>query len=161
MDMPRYRSHKSVRALEIADVTGWRLTFKDESYPAHIAHSDLFARYTPRPGDFLVQYEDGYLSISPRQAFVDGYTAEADAKHSGLPVAGYKPQNQAAVDAVNANKQLEEQVLRQIDALNDPHNPLATDPRWIAVGRRHIEQGFMELNRAVFKPGRAKLPGDA
>ncbi|WP_339468145.1 hypothetical protein, partial [Pseudomonas lurida] len=37
----------------------------------------------PNRGDFLVQYEDGYMSISPRKAFLDGYTL-ADA----APVAG-------------------------------------------------------------------------
>jgi hypothetical protein len=157
--MPRYKSHKSVRALEIADVTGWQLTFKDEGHPPRVVQPTLFARYTPIAGDFLVQYEDGYLSISPRQAFVDGYTAEA--QHDGLPVAGYKPQNTAAVDAVNVNKALEEQCLRQIEALNANGNPLNADPRWLAIGRTQIEQAFMAINRAVFKPGRVKLPSDA
>jgi hypothetical protein len=34
------------------------------------------------------------------------------------------------------------------------------DGRWFAIGRTGIEQGFMAINRAVFKPGRAALPGD-
>jgi hypothetical protein len=34
----------------------------------------MTARYTPVPGDFWVIYPgDGYQSISPRQAFLDGY----------------------------------------------------------------------------------------
>jgi hypothetical protein len=78
-------------------------------------------------------------------------------KLEGLPVAGYRPQSREAVDLVNANKQLEEQVLRQLDQMSARG---ACDGRWLAVGRTHIEQGFMAINRAVFKPARVALPGD-
>jgi hypothetical protein len=33
------------------------------------------------------------------------------------------------------------------------HSP-ETDKRWAAIGRTHIEQWFMAMNRAVFKPRR-------
>jgi hypothetical protein len=75
--------------------------------------------------------------------------------HEGLPVAGYQSQSSEAVAMVNSSKQLEEQVLRFIDSLSGK-----IDPRWIAIGRTHIEQGFMAINRAVFQPSRVKLPGD-
>lgn len=78
-------------------------------------------------------------------------------QHQGLPVEGYKPQENAAVEAVNQNKRLEENVLRVLDALAE--NP-DTDKRWLAIGRTAIEQGFMAVNRAIFKPGRVKFPGD-
>lgn len=75
-----------------------------------------------------------------------------------LPVAGYKPQSEVAVAIVNDNKRAEERVLRILDLLKaDPE----TDQRWPAIGRTSIEQGFMAVNRAVFKPGRAKLPGES
>jgi hypothetical protein len=35
--------------------------------------------------------------------------------HTGLPVAGYQAQSQERVDLVNANKQIEERVLRMLD----------------------------------------------
>lgn len=77
--------------------------------------------------------------------------------HTGLPVQGYRPQSGDAVETVNVNKTLEERVLRQLDALGaDP----ATDKRWLAIGRTAIEQGFMAVNRAVFQPGRVRLPED-
>lgn len=38
----------------------------------------LFARYSPVAGDYLVRYEDGYLSISPKKAFEDGYRLLAE-----------------------------------------------------------------------------------
>jgi len=77
-------------------------------------------------------------------------------KISGLPVAGYRPQDANAVETVNANKFIEEIVLRQLDALAaDP----AIDKRWLAIGRTQIEKGFMAVNRAIFKPTRlADLP---
>ena len=77
--------------------------------------------------------------------------------HEGLPVAGYRPQDGTAVHKVNINKEAEERVLRILDDLAaDPE----VDKRWLAIGRTQIEQGFMAVNRAVFQPGRAVLPGD-
>lgn len=81
-------------------------------------------------------------------------------KHEGLPVAGYKPQPEEKVDLVNENKELEERVMRQLDALAGLTSTVGIDPRWLAIGRTQIEQGFMAVNRAVFKPGRVKLPED-
>ena len=78
--------------------------------------------------------------------------------HTGLPVSGYQKQSQAAVDLVNANKEAEEQILRDLDNLAlSPE----VDKRWLAIGRTNIEQGFMAINRAIFKPVRVALPGDA
>jgi len=78
--------------------------------------------------------------------------------HNGLPVAGYQPQSSDKIAIVNANKELEERVLRVIDDLT--LSPQATNGRWLAIARTHIEEGFMALNRAVFQPGRVKLPED-
>lgn len=78
-------------------------------------------------------------------------------QHQGLPVSGYKAQSDEKVTIVNTNKALEERVLRQLDELNrDPR----IDPRWLAIGRTAIENGFMAVNRAVFQPGRVSLPED-
>jgi hypothetical protein len=78
-------------------------------------------------------------------------------EHQGLPVAGYKSQSEANVAAVNHNKQLEEQVLRTLDQLGVTPG---VDPRWLAIGRTAIENGFMAVNRAIFKPGRVSLETD-
>ncbi len=74
-----------------------------------------------------------------------------------LPVKGYKPQTQADIDAVNVNKELEERVLRQIEAIKA--NP-AYDGRMAALAFTHVQDAFMWLNRAVFQPGRVRLPED-
>lgn len=80
-EYPLYKSHKTVRALEIKDFgegkpgdTHRNVWFKDDSYPPALMPVEAFARYTPVEGDFLVVYEDGYKSFSPRKAFVEGYT---------------------------------------------------------------------------------------
>ena len=93
--LPLYKSHKTVRALEIAGVSECEmlatldgffryLTFKDEGFDTYAAEEAMFSRYVPVPGDFLVFYEDGYKSFSPRKAFLEGYTrAEPSALELG------------------------------------------------------------------------------
>lgn len=78
-------------------------------------------------------------------------------KHSGLPVHGYEAQSDDRVALVNAAKRAEEGILRFLDGLADVPG---IDHRWLAIGRSHIEQGFMATNRAVFRPSRIRLPED-
>lgn len=77
------------------------------------------------------------------------------ATREGLPVAGYRPQTEGAMATVNANKRFEELLLRMLDTLQ---SDATVDKRWLAIGRTQIEQGFMAVNRSIFKPGR--LEGD-
>lgn len=72
----------------------------------------------------------------------------------GLPVAGYRPQQQDAIDRVNHNKRLEEELLRVLDTYKQMSE---VDQRWLAVGRTEIEAAFMAINRAIFKPERVRL----
>jgi hypothetical protein len=74
-------------------------------------------------------------------------------EHQGLPVAGYRPQSEENVVLVNQNKIAEEHILRLLDLLTTKD----VDQRWLAISRTHIEQGFMALNRSIFKPARVKL----
>ena len=78
-------------------------------------------------------------------------------KLTGLPVAGYRAQRPEAVAAVNSNKEIEERLLRMLDELKFDD---MVDQRWLQAGRTDIEKGFMAINRAIFKPGRARLPED-
>lgn len=84
-----------------------------------------------------------------------------EVKHDGLPVAGYRPQKQIAVDEVYINKRLEEVVLRRLDELKTMNiggeNAEYVDARWLAHGRTLLEDAFMAINRSIFKPERAKL----
>lgn len=62
------------------------------------------------------------------------------------------------VQTVNRAKELEERVLRHLDALAADK---ANDQRMVAIARTGIQEAFMWANRAVFQPGRVKLPEDA
>lgn len=75
------------------------------------------------------------------------------ADYQGLPVAGYQPQPQEAVDRVNSFKRIEEDILQQLDKLKEDSN---IDQRWLAIGRTNLEQAFMAINRSIFKPTRIK-----
>lgn len=78
-EYPQYRSHKIVRAAEIENVTydathdTVTFTFR-HGLPHYTGSSKINQRYAPASGDFLMFYEDGYVSISPRKAFLDGYS---------------------------------------------------------------------------------------
>ena len=71
--------------------------------------------------------------------------------YTPLPVAGYTTQSADKVGEVNINKQLEETALKRLDDLKAD---ASIDQRWLAIGRTHIEEAFMAINRAIFKPQR-------
>jgi len=88
-------------------------------------------------------------------------------EHKGLPVAGYVSQTDDKVNLVNQNKELEERVLRQIDAMrrdNTAHEANGQKPpydaRMMALAVTNIQEAFMWLNRSVFQPVRIALPDD-
>jgi hypothetical protein len=70
------------------------------------------------------------------------------------PISGYRELNADELKLVNQMKEIEERVLRVLDTLVD------VDPRWLAIGKTHIEQGFGAVNRSITKPGRVALPED-
>lgn len=85
-------------------------------------------------------------------------TEIANTEVKGLPVEGYKKtQPQWAIDLVNENKRLEERVLRQIDRHVRNRDSAEIDQANVQLARRHVEDAFMRLNRAVFQPQR--IPG--
>ena len=55
--------------------------------------------------------------------------------HQPMPVAGYTAQSDDIIKTVNENKQLEETVLKQLDALKARDD---VDQRWLAIGRTHV-----------------------
>jgi len=89
--LPRWQSHKIVHAAKILKVEGTTITLsvplsaagyvltKDDPLDENgllltvEAAPKMFARYVPVSGDYYVVYDDGYASISPKQAFEDGY----------------------------------------------------------------------------------------
>lgn len=76
--MREYQSHKKVKAAQIKsvglpDVNKGTAVILDDGTEVSLPQ-DMTLRHFPLVGDYLVEYEDGYKSISPQKAFEDGYT---------------------------------------------------------------------------------------
>ena len=76
-----FRCHKVVQAALISGIGGTdHERFLQLETPDGVvtmpAEDWFFDRHNPKPGDFLVIYEDGYHSVSPAQAFNEGYHPE-------------------------------------------------------------------------------------
>ena len=65
------------------------------------------------------------------------------------PVQGYEPLSQAQVDLINIVKRAEQTVLQIVRDLNDDAD---IDPRWLAIGKTHLETGFMAVCRSIARP---------
>lgn len=107
-EMPRYRCHKTVWALEIDtiqwDITtqkgGWIVTPLDRGYGNITLPPEVFSRYTPSAGDFIVQYDDSYWSVSPRKTFIEGYTPIAASDVNPINATGWLDQRSLPDHAV-------------------------------------------------------------
>lgn len=75
MTWPRYTSHKTVQAMPITGITPDGVVLVGSRHePFHPTEPAMSAR--AEPGGYAVIYEDGYRSISPKDAFESGYTRE-------------------------------------------------------------------------------------
>ena len=77
LTLQQFQSIKKVRAGEIAVVheDGCHVRDADGLARWRSYVPDMTRRFTPSAGDFWVVYDDGYQSLSPRKAFVEGYVA--------------------------------------------------------------------------------------
>lgn len=79
--LQRYVSHKIVEAGKIQGTkftvvgTLWQIEVGGQQYDVPM---DFCARGTPKIGDYLVRYADGYLSWSPAKVFEEGYVLLED-----------------------------------------------------------------------------------
>lgn len=80
MEMPQYRCHKRVWALQIEKVTtdprtgDAVLTFTEKPYAPRRVDASYRVKHDPQPGGYFVVYEGGYESFSPAGAFESGYS---------------------------------------------------------------------------------------
>lgn len=84
IELPRWRSHKTVYADKIVGIQ----TTETEGHVTHAWNlacgavvsigPEVTARAAPVLGDYYVQYEDGYQSWSPAKAFEEGYVRDDD-----------------------------------------------------------------------------------
>jgi len=84
-ELPRYRCHKEVWALKIAKIElippGMTETHskvlispEDEDYAPFEVSWTYYNKHKPEVGTYWVKYADGYESVSPSDAFEEGYT---------------------------------------------------------------------------------------
>ncbi|MGI9490474.1 MAG: hypothetical protein ACR2RF_32195 [Geminicoccaceae bacterium] len=85
-EMPRYKSHKEVWALKIADIQAPDLPENaetdgslvivpaEEGYAPFTVDPAYVQKHEPQIGGYYVVYKDGYKSWSPAEAFEEGYT---------------------------------------------------------------------------------------
>jgi hypothetical protein len=123
--MQRYRSHKIVEAGVITGLLHDAALPLDEVYvlidgdERCLVKTDWVEYHHPQPGMILVRYApDGYLSVSPAQAFEDGYTRI--------------PSEDAMLAAVQA-----EPLLRYF-SFSHLKGPLARVSSWFAITASHV-----------------------
>lgn len=90
MSLPRYSSHKIVRAAKISsigpDTNGTHnlnLRLPNGDIQSYGVSPDYVKKHEPKVGGYLVVYEDGYESWSPADAFEQGYTLSPETEGSG------------------------------------------------------------------------------
>lgn len=81
--LPLYQSHKVVGALKIKglrilpdfnDDAYVEITPYEEGYKPFNISRDWYLRHNPEQNGYYVEYQDGYSSYSPAEAFESGYT---------------------------------------------------------------------------------------
>ncbi len=65
-------------------------------------------------------------------------------------IEGYRELTQAEIDTMNYIKNMAKQVGGLVEDLE--RDDILPDPRWLAIGKTHLQEGFMALTRAVAKP---------
>ena len=116
--MQRYKSQKEVWAGKIqgvhmagdGDRVAERVTRIQVGGRQYEVPADFSARGTPEIGDWLVQYDDGYISWSPAKAFEEGYTLVEERQ---MGVGG------AAMDPLAQSEHAGTQVVRPCDTEDD------------------------------------------
>lgn len=83
MNIPTYQCHKKVQAFKIGKVSKLQVAPRqfdlllepvDTTFPLVRVDKAWGKQHDPKPGDYLVIYADGYKSVSPAEAFEEGYS---------------------------------------------------------------------------------------
>lgn len=66
-------------------------------------------------------------------------------------IVGYRELNETEIGRMNQIKVLGAKLGELVEAL-EVEGSASADPRWVAIGKTHLQQGLMALTRAVAKP---------
>ena len=122
---PAFRCHKEVRAFEIGKIEGLKIFPLDEFLCGPVEVSEAYIAQHPLnlPG-FLVIYEDGYISYSPKDVFVKGYSLKSDIDNAEARVlmsrgnpSGYKLE--VLLDVVISDIKIKTDFIKDKDGLTE------------------------------------------
>ena len=65
-------------------------------------------------------------------------------------IRGYRDLSQAEIDLMN---EIKEEGFRLEELVEKLFQRTAADPRWVSIGKTHLQQGLMALTRSVAQPG--------
>ena len=76
--LPKYRCHKEVWALKIADISKteegiYLIVPENKNYNPFVVPFSYIEKHNPFAGGYYVLYKGGYESFSPEKEFIDGY----------------------------------------------------------------------------------------
>jgi hypothetical protein len=64
-------------------------------------------------------------------------------------ISGYRELSQDEIDAMNAVKSMAKDVGEMIEIMEKNEG---LDQRWVAIAKKHLQQGFMAATRAIAQP---------
>lgn len=68
---------------------------------------------------------------------------------------GYRNLSELEIALINKIKEtgeVLESLLLDLSESHDPDSTTKADPRWLAIGRTHLQEGLMALTRSIAKP---------
>lgn len=161
-EMPKYRSHKVVWALKIAEIKldselaaeekrettgGAKVYPSDMTYNSFHVDHEYVRKHNPQAGGYYVVYEGGYASWSPADAFEKGNTL---INTSSL---GYQRVNAtfnpSGLDTVDVIKMKAAELIDLIDSLKEDGN--GERNRCCALAQTEVETAAMYAVKANFK----------
>ncbi len=67
-------------------------------------------------------------------------------------IKGYRELNEVEIALMNKIKEQGVVLQSLIDDLGNSEGPTKADPRWLAIGKTHLQEGLMALTRSIAKP---------
>lgn len=67
-------------------------------------------------------------------------------------IAGYRDLTQDEIEFINDVKATAAAVGRIVDQMSISADVMSVDKRWLAIGKTHLQEGFMALVRSIAKP---------
>lgn len=138
IELPKYKSHKTVWALAIAAIHalpnpdpsgtssaasyGATIVPADERYAPFDVPPEYVMKHNPQPGGYYVRYADGYASYSPPEPFESGYT-RIDTGPSVAPTTSDGAKQAVGITIKNEGQDAQRVVFARLDVHSEggPH----------------------------------------